>query len=157
MAETNRGSLVSIMGDGPERESLVQLASALGITQRVRFHGAIEAAGDLFPAFDLFALSSRTEGTPIVLFEAMAAHTPIVTTMVGGVPDVVRPDLEALSVPPEDPKALAKAIDDALSDRQGSKRRVEASEERLTTAYGTDAWLDRYAELYRSVMKAISK
>ena len=80
-------------------------------------------AGDLLPAFDLVALSSRREGTPIVLFEAMAAQVPIVATDVGGIADVVRPGREALIVPPETTSELSSAITNALSDRTGSKVR----------------------------------
>jgi len=80
---------LSIIGDGPERERLKQQAARLGITDRVTWHGPVSNAGKLLSAFDAFVLSSRTEGTPIVLFEAMHSGVPIVTTSVGGVPDVV--------------------------------------------------------------------
>ena len=69
----------------------------------------------MFPAFDVFVLSSRTEGTPIALFEAMAAGIPVVASAVGGVPDVVS-SREALLVNPEDPAALAAAITETLEN-----------------------------------------
>ncbi|HMV34112.1 MAG TPA: glycosyltransferase, partial [Gemmatimonadales bacterium] len=78
-----------VVGDGAEREVLRQQAAALGVAGRVRWAGLVPEAGRYFPAFDCYVLSSRTEGTPIALFEAMAASVPIVTTRVGGVPDVV--------------------------------------------------------------------
>src|SRR5205823_2570028 len=78
-------------GEGRQRPQLQQSAASLGLGDRVRWLGNVAEAGRLFAGFDVFALSSRTEGTPIVLFEAMAARTPIVASAVGGVPDVVSP------------------------------------------------------------------
>src|SRR2546423_14526892 len=96
----------SIMGNGSEQERLDALAARYGIADRVHFHGCREDAASLFRAFDVWVLSSRSEGTPMVLFEAMAAGVPIVATRVGGVDDAVS-EAEAGLVPPEDPAALA--------------------------------------------------
>ena len=79
----------SIIGDGGERHALEAQALALGIADRVRWHGLLTDASELYRAFDVWVLSSRTEGTPIALFEAMSARVPAVVTAVGGVPDVV--------------------------------------------------------------------
>src|SRR5207244_2094763 len=73
------------------------------------WHGTLHDAARLFPAFDVFVLSSRTEGTPIVLFEAMASEVPVVATRVGGVPDILSA-AEAALVPPNDPVALAAEL-----------------------------------------------
>src|SRR6266566_158231 len=100
---------VSVVGTGAQRAALQERARDLGLNGRVRWHGVVPDADRLFPAFDVFVLSSRTEGTPVVLFEAMAANVPIVTTGVGGVPDVVSP-AEAALVRSEDPVALAAEI-----------------------------------------------
>jgi len=100
---------VSIIGGGQEQQSLLARANRLGIEQQIRWHGMVPDAARQFAAFDVFVLSSRTEGTPIVLFEAMAADVPIVAARVGGVPDVVSL-AEAALVPPADPVALAAAI-----------------------------------------------
>jgi glycosyltransferase involved in cell wall biosynthesis len=107
-----------IIGDGPEREELRARARSLGLNGQVDWLGVITGAGRLAAAFDVFVLSSRSEGTPIALLEAMAAGTPVVATNVGGVPDVVS-RAEALLVPPDEPRALAAAIDDSLRDRTG--------------------------------------
>src|SRR5919204_2015888 len=69
---------LSMVGDGRERGSLGAHARQLGIERRIRWHGVVPDAARLFAAFDAFVLSSRTEGTPIVLFEAMAAGVPII-------------------------------------------------------------------------------
>jgi glycosyltransferase involved in cell wall biosynthesis len=143
----------SIIGDGPDRRNLEQLALALGVAARVRFHGGVPDAGRMMRAFDVFVLSSRTEGTPIVLFEAMAAGVPVVATRVGGVPDVVS-DQEALLVGSEDPVALGSAIAAALQEERQAAARADAARSVLHGRFAVGAWLDEYERLYASVARA---
>src|SRR5687768_4444355 len=145
-----RGVVISFLGDGRERPALHAQAVSLGVADRIRWHGAVPDAGRLMPAFDMFVLSSRTEGTPIALFEAMSARVPTVVTEVGGVPDVIT-SREGILVPPENPEALAAAILSALDDRDAARTRADAAAHRLEHVYSADAWLDRYDELYHSV------
>lgn len=93
---------ISIVGDGRERANLERQAEALGLADRLTWHGIVPDAARLLRAFDVVAISSRTEGTPILAFEVMAAGVPLVATAVGGVPDVATVD-EAILVPPEEP------------------------------------------------------
>ncbi len=143
----------AVVGDGVERCRLERLAATLGLGSRVAFHGKVDDAARLFPAFDLFVLSSRTEGTPIVLFEAMAAGVPVVATAVGGVPDVVS-STEALLVPPQDPVALAQAIRTALLDPGATHARVTAARARLTREFTLARWVARYDAVYQQVARA---
>jgi glycosyltransferase involved in cell wall biosynthesis len=142
---------LSLVGDGPMREPLRARAEALGVADRVTFHGIVVDAARLLPAFDLFALSSRTEGTPMVLLEAMAAGIPIVATAVGGVPDVVSTH-EAILVPAERPEELANAIRAIVAAPADAIHRTEAAHTRLATTFGVDTWLDDYEALYRSIL-----
>ena len=141
---------ISVLGDGRERGALEMQAASLGVEARIRWHGTVPDAGRLMAAFDVFVLSSRTEGTPIVLFEAMRARVPAVVTAVGGVPDVVS-SREAILVPSDDPVALAKAIDDVIASPPDVAGRVATAAQRLEEVYSAEAWLDRYDELYRRV------
>ena len=97
-------------------------------------------------------LSSRTEGTPVVLFEAMAAGVPIVTTAVGGVPDVVSRE-EAALVPSEDSRALAEGIRDVYTHTAAAARRARAARTRLERDYSVGPWLERYTNIYRLVAR----
>jgi glycosyltransferase involved in cell wall biosynthesis len=142
----------AVVGDGPDRARLAALAASLGIGDRIRWCGSVERAARFFPAFDLFVLSSRTEGTPIVLFEAMAAGVPIVATDVGGVPDVVGPD-EALLVPRPEPGALAAAIREVMEHPRAAAARAERARARLLRDFAVDGWLDRHERLYDSVRR----
>lgn len=139
----------AVVGEGPEGERLRRLASRLGIGDRVAWLGMVPEAHQLFPAFDAWVLSSRTEGTPMTLFEAMAAGVPIVATAVGGVPDVVSGD-EACLVPAEDPAALAGALAGLLANPAATSRRRDAARARLEAAFGIEPWLDAHEALYRA-------
>ncbi len=136
-----------LVGDGTERPALETLRAELQLEDRVHFAGYRGNAAPLFSAFDLFVLSSRSEGTPIVLFEAMAARLPVVATAVGGVPDVL-PESMGWWAPPENPAALAEAMRAAMSDRSRATTRGLRAEERLREEYDGETWLSRYEDVY---------
>lgn len=140
---------VSIVGDGPEMHAARRRAARLGVADQVTWHGQVADAARLFAAFDLLVLSSRTEGTPMVLLEAMAARVPIVATRVGGVPDLL-PYGTALLVPPGSPAELARAIRRVFVEPAGAAVRAHSARTRLVRAYDTAAWVERYAAMYRS-------
>lgn len=139
--------VASVVGAGPESRALRQRAIACGVCDRLIWHGSVRDAGRLFQGFDVFVLSSRTEGTPMTLFEAMAADVPVVVTRVGGVPDVVS-GTEALLVPPGDPRALAAAIRAVWRDKAGAASRAGAAHERLKRDFAVEPWVDAYDAIY---------
>jgi glycosyltransferase involved in cell wall biosynthesis len=139
----------SVVGSGPLRESLEERAAALG-ARRVRWHGLVQDMGRLVRALDVLVLSSRSEGTPIVLFEAMAAGTPVVATRVGGVPDVVGPG-EALVVEPL-PVEIARAVREVHAEPEAAQRRAEAARARLAECFAREPWIRRYERIYREAM-----
>lgn len=143
------GLTAVMVGDGPERAGLEARAAALGVADRIRWLGSVADAGRYFAAFDAFALTSRTEGTPIALFEAMAARVPIVATAVGGVPDVVTAN-EALLVRSEDPAAAGAALNQLFAVPAETAERAKAAAGRLEGKYGVEAWVRRHDEVYRA-------
>ena len=145
---------VSVVGAGMDQAQLQARAGELGVADRIRWHGAIPDADRVFTAFDALMLSSRTEATPVVLFEAMAVGVPIVTTRVGGVPDVVSLE-EAVLVPSEDSLALSAAIRDVYAHPAAAARRAHAARARLKTEFGVEPWLDRYESVYRLVTRTV--
>ncbi len=142
----------SIIGDGPEAPALRALSRTLGLDARVEWHGVRAGAATLLPAFDVLVLSSHTEGTPMVLLEAMHAGTPIVATCVGGVPDMLGGG-RALLVPPAEPSALALAIAATLDDAPAAAARAELARHDAQATFGMDAWVARHDVLYRSLRR----
>src|SRR5262249_54808682 len=108
--------MLCAVGDGAERAPCEARAASLGVSDHIRWAGLVREAGRYFQAFDVLALSSRTEGVPMVVLEAMAAEIPLVVTAVGGIPDVVSPR-EAMLVPSEKPDELAGAIKRVFENR----------------------------------------
>jgi len=145
------GVTAAFLGDGAEAVPLRARAAWRGMTSRVRWAGAVPDAAALYAAFDVFVLSSRTEGTPMALLEAAAAGVPVIAARVGGVPHVLG-EGEALLVPPENPVALADAVDAVRRDPSAAARRAAAARVRLRDAFGAGPWLDAYESLYADLV-----
>jgi glycosyltransferase involved in cell wall biosynthesis len=140
---------LSMVGAGREGDRLRKQASDLGISERITWHGLVPNAGALLKAFDAFVLSSRTEGTPIALLEAMHAGVPIVATSVGGVPDVIT-DEHAILVAAERPAALAQAVAEIGRVPAAAKERCARARERVASSFGLAGWVAAVDRVYRN-------
>jgi glycosyltransferase involved in cell wall biosynthesis len=141
-----------MVGMGPLEAQLKEAAGTV-LDRRVTFTGSRDDVFDLLPGFDVFALSSRHEGLPIALLEAMATALPCVATRVGGIPEVVTDGVEGFLVPPGDPGALAAALgklveDPALRREMGSRAAARAADFDLGRA------VRRTQEVYEEVLAA---
>jgi glycosyltransferase involved in cell wall biosynthesis len=142
-----------MVGTGAVESECRELAAELGVSGRIVWHGAVERAARLLPAFDVLLITSWTEGTPMVLLEAMAAGVPVVSTAVGGIPDVVSRE-EALLVPAGDVQAMARALDDVLADPEAAIRRASVAALRLEREFAVEPWVERYRTVYESTLAA---
>jgi glycosyltransferase involved in cell wall biosynthesis len=107
---------ILIVGDGDLMDALQRQAAALGIADRTLFPGHRTDVPDLLGALDVFCISSLYEGTPLALFEAMAAGRAVVSTSVDGCREVLEDGVNGLLVPPGDATALAVALERVLAD-----------------------------------------
>lgn len=141
------GAHLVIVGDGPEREAL-EKAIPDSVRSFVHLVGARDDIPALLSAFDLFVLSSRTEGLPLVVPEAMAVGLPVIATNVGGLSTVVRQHQTGLLVPSGDKCSLSAAIEMLLHD---DERRRELGREAAIDAsrrFGLERVVDAYEALY---------
>src|SRR5882724_8830724 len=134
------------VGQGPLAEELEGERDRLGLGERFRFLGYRPDPIRVLVAADVFCLSSRFEGLPISLLEAMAAGLPVVATRVGGVPSVVTDGKEGRLVAAGDPAALAAAVTE-LRD-PGLRSRCAAAATDRVRAFGIDRAVQRQTELY---------
>ena len=138
------------IGGGEEFDALGALRDQLGLGDRVEFRDLRwdQRAADLIAGFDLFVLPSRNEGLPVTVMEAMLAGVGIVSTDVGSIREELTDGDTGRIVPPEDPVALAKAIDELLSDparrTEMGRRAREVALERFTV----ETTVARYCEVY---------
>jgi glycosyltransferase involved in cell wall biosynthesis len=121
----HRDARLVFIGDGVDRDALAALAAQQGVGAQVVFAGLRDEVNVLLRAADALVLSSRTEALPTVILEAMATGLPVVTTRVGGVPEIVEPDRSAVMVPPEDEGALRAAIE-RIADSPDLRRTMGA-------------------------------
>jgi L-malate glycosyltransferase len=147
-----RGSVPALrgvlIGDGPDREALVELAASLGLGDRFLFAGMRSDAVRCLGALDVFTLPSIREGLPVALLEAMAAARPIVITNVGGMPDAVEDGRSGLVVPSGDEAALGAALKRLADDRALAARLGAAAHARARETYAIEAVAARIEELY---------
>ncbi len=134
----NDNTLFVIIGDGPERPRLEEQIRDKQLIGPIGLMGPIPNAAEYLKAFDVFVLPSRKEGFPYTLLEAAAAGLPIVATTVGAVPEILRDGIEARLVPPNNPEALARAIQELLDDPAHAQALGLAARERVRTVYSKE-------------------
>lgn len=137
-----------LVGDGALRETLVAEAAALGIGDAVRFLGDRGDVDALLPGFDVFVLSSRSEGYSMALLEACAAGLPIVATDVGGNREIVRDGVNGRVVPAGSEVLLAEAIASLLRDVDAAAAMGQAGRDWALHEASVDAMMRRYDALY---------
>lgn len=139
-----------IAGSGPEEQSLKHLVETLGLSDTVAFAGAVFGEGKLrlLCAADVFLLPSYREGMPYALLESMAAGTPVITTRVGGIPDVVVDGKNGIFVPRRDALAITRAIMQLAADRGALAKMSADCRRTIPEAYSIERQSEELCQLY---------
>ncbi len=145
-----------LVGDGPERQNMELMARDLGLEDKALFLGVQEDIRDILCISDLFVLTSESESFGLVLLEAMAMGCPIVASKTGGIPEVVRDDLEGLLCPVNDIKSFADAILKILTNPDLHRKYVNNAIKRARD-FDTSKIIPEYEWLYRHVKKIVSR
>ena len=137
----------------PSTAAMIQTeVSAHNLENCVHVLGSRRDVPDLIAAADVFVLSSRQEGFPITILEAMAAGKPVVATDVGGCAEAVAHSVTGLIVPPEDPHALAEALKYMLTHPEEAQQMGEAGRDRVTANFTIETMIDQHLAVYEKVI-----
>lgn len=147
------GAHLLIAGEGGCRGELEALASSLGIEDAVSFLGARADAEAIIGELDVAALSSDFEGLPLYSLECLANGTPLVSTDVGAMREVISDGEDGLLVPPQDPEALGAAIAGLLAD-PARREAFSARAREEARRFSIDALAARFADLYEELIAA---
>lgn len=137
-----------IVGSGPLRTYLENVAESLAVKESVHFLGWRDDVADLISLFDVFCLPSLNESFGLVLLEAMAQGKPIVATNAEGIPEVIINGETGLLVPPYDSEALANALIYCLLHQEVGREMGEKGRVRLLAQYTNESMVQHYERLY---------
>ena len=140
-----------IVGEGPQKDKLLQQAEVAGVLDHVKFLGWREDIPDLLNTADVFILPSRYEAFPYVLLEAMASGLPCIASGVGDIPLIIQPDLNGILVPPNDAKALSKTIQ-LLIQNETLRRELGKTAREAVKKYPLAIALHQMMETYLEVI-----
>jgi glycosyltransferase involved in cell wall biosynthesis len=143
-----------LVGAGRERQSLQQRAVKLGLNQRVHFAGFRDDVPQILAASDLVVLTSRWEGMPNVVLEAMASGKPVVATDVEGVGELLGPAAEAQTVPVDDPEGFTDKVVAIVSNAQLAARLGDENQMRAQQRFSLESMAAAYRDLYNSLNEA---
>jgi glycosyltransferase involved in cell wall biosynthesis len=144
----------ALVGDGEERVALEGECQRLGLAGVVSFQGWRRDMEAVYGDLDVVVNSSRNEGTPVALIEALASARPVVATRVGGTADLLAGGEFGHLVPPEDPRALADAILGVLDAPEPARQRAVRGRAHVLAKHGAVRLVEDIDHLYRELLAA---
>lgn len=152
MVSEGKDFYLVLLGEGKLKNVLEKRGEALGLKDRLLLPGYVVDAASYMPLFDLFILSSFTEGLPMVLLEAMAAEIPIVATNVGGVAKTLNNGSAGLLIKPGSKKDLKNAVLSISKDPKTVNLRVSNAKQRVQEKYSSRAMALKYKTIYKTIL-----
>lgn len=153
LADRHPDLVALVAGDGELRDHLQARAARQGLASHVRWLGWRRDLVTIYAATDVFLLTSRNEGTPVAIIEAMASGVPAVSTDVGGVRDVIDSGAVGLLAPPADATALAAAIERLLTDSAARRAMGDRARARVLDRFGIARLVAEIATLYGELVR----
>lgn len=147
------GTRFLIVGDGELRQALEQQTAALGLSDAVRFLGWRADIDRLYADIDVVALTSRNEGSPVALIEAMASGVPVVSTEVGGVADVVQHGVSGLLAPMDDADGIARHVLTLLATPELRRSMGQHGRAKVAATYDAGRLVNDIESLYEDLVR----
>jgi glycosyltransferase involved in cell wall biosynthesis len=142
-----------LVGDGPLRPDLENLARKLNVYDRIIFTGFRSDIPDLLSTMDVLAVPSLLEGFPMITLEAMALATPVVATQINGITEQIVDGKEGVLIPPRNTDALASAVKQLITDRELSARLGTAARKRVESSFSVEKMVRETEKVYSSLLK----
>lgn len=155
MHRDGRNVTATLIGDGPDREALLTQVDRLGLGSAVRFMPAMPARA-AFALGRIMVAPSRAESLPYVVLEAAAAGKPLITTQVGGIPEIYGP-LSYTLIPSGDPDVLAGSITQALDHREAMAEITRKLRERVQASFSVESMVDGVLDAYQTALQGLVK
>ena len=148
----DRGGIrVILVGNGPEESKLKDFVKKQGLEAKVHFAGYVANPAPYYQAFDVFVLSSITEGIPLSILEAMASHVPVVSTRVGGIPKVIEHGKTGILVDSNDAQALSLQLKLLSQDKKQREALAAAALEYVQNHFSVEKMHQSYNSVYHEV------
>ncbi|MGA1840034.1 MAG: glycosyltransferase [bacterium] len=144
-----------IIGDGPEKKNLKEMTVTLGIMDRIIFTGFQSDVLPLIGLLDIFCLTSKEEGFPQSLIEAMALEKPVVVSRVGGVMELIEDGISGILIPPGNPETFRDSILYLLQNPQKAQKMGNAAKEKIKHGFLLDHTLDKMEAIYGEVLQKV--
>ena len=159
LARKGKNFQLRLVGDGPLREQLRRKAEHLGLGPLILFEGNVPQSRvrTLCETADAFVLPSFAEGVPIALMEAMAMELPCIATFVGGIPELIRHEVDGILVMPSDKQGLALSIERLISDPELCRRLGASGRSRIIEHYNLDRNVECLASVFTSRLEHAGK
>jgi glycosyltransferase involved in cell wall biosynthesis len=143
-----------LLGDGTLQGGLIEYVRNQRLEDKIHLLGKRNDVAECLAASDVFILASNWEGNPLAVMEAMAAGLPVISTAVGGVPELVPSGRCGTHVPPEDCQALTAAMRRLLEDSEQRRSMGSAAHDRAVSLFGLERMAQGYASLYQVALSS---
>lgn len=142
-----------IVGDGPLRKSLQELAKGLNVNDSIFFTGFRNDLKEILSSIDLLIIPSLLEGFPMITLEAMAMEKPIIATNIDGITEQITNEKDGILVPPKEPNEIAKAIMKLFLNQEGARRMASAARKKVEHQFSVKKMIAETEKVYLSILE----
>ncbi len=153
LVELKTDFILLLAGDGPEKKSLQEMVLHHGLTDSVRFLGNVKDVISLLQVTDIYVQPSLSEGFSNSLLEAMLAGCPIVTTRVGGNPEIIEDGINGILVEPKDAGSLSLALGSLCKDKPLRLQLSDNARKKIIETFNIEIMLKNYEKLFYSIIE----